>query len=358
MGSRRRLKKNQRQPFFQSLSQKYRNIGLPFKAGIGALVLGLIALIAWRITGTITPTVAITAAGVVVGIHLLLTYLSWTKVIIISVLAASSVPQVAIYYLNLDEYSLITSMLILSVGGAFIGILGYRYARGRYWITLALSLTLLLFSGAAISVLIENYNAIFIGIGLAALFVVLRSIKWRKQPATDISDPSKNRKQALRDTSFSTEGKLLLPPDEVEEYDALYFTKSLRVGVLHRVKFSAGISRGQKGLAVGGDRNIDDLLAQKLIISQAIERKYKLPTVATILVVNDPGLRSTNITLEVKSKENNLLGKVILMHPTRLRQNLVGTVNSNSGLVDETALYSLVSEFETPKKELVDADAH
>lgn len=357
MGSRRNLKK-QRASLTYTLSEKYRKVGWIEKIGAGVSLFALIMLIAWRIEGNFNPTTLFISLGALVGVHLFLSYLAWTKVIIIGALTASAIPQVAAYFLNFDQYSFITSILILVTGAILVGILGYRYARGQYWITLAISQTILLFSGAAISVLFENYNTIFMGIGLAALFVILRSIKWRKKKAVSpvISDASKARKQIIRAMSIPSDGKLLVPPDEVEEYDALFLTKALRAGVLHRVKFSGGITRGKKGLRIGTEQKIDDFLAQKLLVSQAVAKKYKIPTPATILIVNDPGVRSDNITLMVRSKEDKTIGEVTLMHPTRVRQHLLETVNRNSGLLQEEDVYSLVLLFTDAEKESTNED--
>jgi len=327
-------------------STKYKNFSNIEKILVGVGLLVVITAFAWRLEVDNLAYVSGISAAILLAIHLALTFLPWTPIIVMSLFTSLLFPLIALYYTMFDPYSFDVTFASLVVSGILGGILAYRYSRGRLWLTLLLSQLALLLAGPALSLIIQSYFSFFAGLAVSFLVIFLRSSKLlqrksKKTPLTKTLD-YKQRQKTINETSISA-CEILTPPQEVKEYDAVIVNRKNNAALVSVVEFQQHLSIKRNTLISDG-KYLDDLLAEKLITSNAFGAKYHVAIPRTIILSKDRALRKRSFYIRIQSREGLELGTVMISHPLNSERDIQPFLLKGSNLTKEEKI-KLISIF-------------
>lgn len=150
---------------------------------IGALTLAAVLTTLLVAIGTDFLGSMMTTGGLLVGSHILLLYpkqLANALVVILhaGLLATSSTAYGAILAESMGATGYLFSVMVLTVASILIGVAAYKGSVGKLWLTLLLAFLAIDIGGLLLIVATQSPD-IFLGIYLAAVVLIIRSVHWR-----------------------------------------------------------------------------------------------------------------------------------------------------------------------------------
>jgi hypothetical protein len=150
---------------------------------IGSLLLAVVLTTLLVSIGTNAFVSMMVSGGLCVGFHIILLYptqLANALVVLFhtGLLAISFTAYGAILTESMGATGYLFSVIVLSITSILIGVVAYKTAVGRLWITLLLAFLSIDIGGLLLIIITKSPN-IFLGIYLAAVILVIRSVRWR-----------------------------------------------------------------------------------------------------------------------------------------------------------------------------------